>query len=312
MHKREFDALVKLFYSARDRDGEKLQMDYFAVKQENTFMYHRFPGGRNLSDIRSISKTVLALVLGIVVGENPELTENTRVWPVLSRCAHLSRESNRSYLEQLQVKHLLNHTVGFSKVLMMRQDVARVSDDNYVEHVINNPITYPPGTFYLYSNAGFYLLSAFLQELLGKDLLTYAHEKFFKPLGINHYEWQKYGKHLAGATRLWLGPRDLTRIGELLLNHGERLVDAKWIERMKQFTEFTPHADTITNPYFRRWAYGSSLWLSPKNGIFFGHGTDGQSLVVVPDRNAVIVTTARQHDVTRLEELVDKTIELLY
>ncbi|WP_394262503.1 hypothetical protein [Trueperella sp.] len=71
-------------------------------------------------------------------------------------------------------------------------------------------------------------------------------------------------------------------------------------------------SERATPPAFRRWAYGSSLWLSNKNGIFFGHGTDGQSLAIVPDRDAVVVTTAHQVDVTRLEELVDKAIALLY
>ena len=45
---------------------------------------------------------------------------------------------------------------------------------------------------------------------------------------------------------------------------------------------------------------------------FLGHGTDGQTLAIVPDRDAIVITTATQTDVKRLEELVDKAIELLY
>lgn len=312
MDQQQFDGLVRLFESATDGEGNPLNMHYLLIKQGEREFFHAFGGRTEPSDIRSLSKTVMALILGTLVESRDDISEDTPVWPVLEPLATLTNEDNRPRLERLKIKHLMNHTIGFDRILMMRGDIADMDPANCLDYIVNEPIAHEPGTHYLYSNAGFYLMSIFLQEFLGEDLEDYATRALFTPLGITDFTWERYGKYLAGATRLWLHPRDILAIGELLLRGGDGVVSPAWIERMKQFTDFTPEQETPTNPYFRRWAYGSSLWLSNKNGIFFGHGTDGQSLAIVPDRDAVVVTTAHQVDVTRLEELVDKAIALLY
>ncbi|MGC5615099.1 serine hydrolase domain-containing protein [Georgenia sp. Z1491] len=311
MDSQQFDGLVDLFESARDRDGDPLNMHYLLIKQGETEHLHAFGGRTERSDIRSLSKTIMALLTGTIVKSRDDVDEDTPVWPILEPLSTLTREENREKLQRVRIKHLLNHTIGFNEVLMMRGDIADMDPADYLDYIVNSPIMHEPGTHYLYSNAGFYLLSIVLQELLGEDLEAYADRVLFRPLGITGYTWERYGKYVAGATRLWLTPHDLLAVGEVLLHGGQGIVSARWIERMKQFTDFTPGVDTPTNPLFRRWAYGSSLWLSNRRGIFFGHGTDGQTLAIVPDRQAVVVTTAHQVDVVRLEELVDKAITLL-
>ncbi len=312
MDQQQFDGLVKLFENARDTEGNSLNMHYVLIKQGDREFFHAFNGRTEPSDIRSISKTVMAIILGTIIESRSDLTEDTPVWPVLEPLANLTNEENLPALKRVKIKHLINHTIGFDRILMMRGDIAEMDPADYLNYIVNEPIVHEPGTHYLYSNAGFYLLSIFLQEFLGEDLEAYAKRALFDPLGIIDYRWERYGTYLAGATRLWLHPHDILKFGELLLHGGQGIVSPVWVERMKRFTDFTPEQDTPTNPYFRRWAYGSSLWLSNRNGIFFGHGTDGQTLAIVPDREAIVVTTAHHVDVARLEELVDKAITLLY
>lgn len=312
MDRQQFDGLVNLFESAVDGDGDRLNMHYLLIKQGDTEFFHAFNGRTEPSDIRSLSKTVMALILGTIIESRDGFNEDTHVWPILEPLCTLTREENREKLERVKIKHLMNHTIGFDKILMMRGDIGDMDPADYVDYIVNEPIVHEPGTHYLYSNAGFYLLSVLLQEMLGEDLQDYADRVLFGPLGITDYRWERYGKYLAGATRLWLDPHDILKLGEVLLHGGQGIVSPQWIERMKQFTDFTPGVDTPTNPLFRRWAYGSSLWLSNRNGIFFGHGTDGQTLAIIPDREAIVITTAHQVDVVRLEELVDKAVALLY
>ncbi len=312
MNTQQFDGLVRLFEEAKDGSGNKLNMHYLLIKQGETEFFHAFNGRTEPSDVRSLSKTVMALILGTIIESRDDITEDTCVWPVLEPLCTLTSEENRPKLERIKIKHLLNHTMGFDRILMMRGDIADMDPAKYLDYIVNEPIVHEPGTHYLYSNAGIYSLSIFLQEFLGEDLQDYANRALFGPLKITDYKWERYGKYLAGATRLWLHPHDLLKIGEVLLHGGQGIVSPGWIERMKQFTDFTPGVDTPTNPYFRRWAYGSSLWLSNKNGIYFGHGTDGQTLAIIPDRQAIVITQSHQVDVVRLEELVDKAITLLY
>lgn len=312
MDQQQFDGLVQLFEEAKDGSGKPLQMQYLMIREGSEEYLHTFGDHTGPSDIRSISKTVLALILGTVIESRDDLNEDTPIWPVIGKLCEVDDPENLEKWQHIKIKHLLNHTIGFDRILMMRGDIADMDPSEYINYIVNEPIIHEAGAYYLYSNAGFYLLSIYLQEFLGEDLQDYANRVFFGPLGIEEYEWERYGKYLAGATRLWLLPHDLLKIGEVLLEGGRGIVSPEWIERMKQFTTFTPQVDTPTNPYFRRHAYGSSLWLSNKGNIFFGHGTDGQTLAIVPDRDAVVITTATQSDVKRLEELVDKAIELLY
>jgi len=64
----------------------------------------------------------------------------------------------------------MTHTMGYDKILLMRDDMKNMNSYDYVDFIINYPITYKAGEHYLYSNAGFYLLSAVLQEFLQEDL----------------------------------------------------------------------------------------------------------------------------------------------
>lgn len=312
MDQATFDNAVKAFETAKDSKSNSLNMHYLLVKQDDQEYLHRFNNRQEPSDIRSLSKTVMSLMTGIVIESHDDFDIETPVWPILQTVSTLTNTDNSARLEKLRVKHLLNHTIGFDKVLMMRDDIVDLDEHAYIDYIINTPIVYEPGEHYLYSNAGFYLLGVVLQEYLGEDLHEWADREFFSRLGIGHRTWQRYGNYLAAATRLWLYPEDLLKIGELFLNDGQGLVSKQWLERLRQPTTLTPGVDTPTNPYFRRYAYANGLWLGAINGIYFGHGTDGQTLAMIPDRNAVVVTTAHQVDVVRLEEIVDQIIAAMY
>ena len=43
----------------------------------------------------------------------------------------------------------------------MRQDIEGMEGKDFINYLVNYPIVYEPGQYYLYSNAGFYLLRWF-------------------------------------------------------------------------------------------------------------------------------------------------------
>lgn len=307
----KFNHFVELFEAARDQQGNPLNMHYLLVQQGDVEFVHRFKGRTDPSDIRSLSKTVMALLTGIVTETHADFDDEMPVWPILERVSTLTNTDNLERLLRVKVKHLLNHTIGYDQLLLMRGDIAGLDPFSYVDHVINAPIVHEPGEHYLYSNAGFYLLSVVLQEYLGEDLYAYADRVLFTPLGIDKPKWERYGNYVAGATRLWLQPEELRSIGRLFLDDGAGIGSPQWLERLRRPTVLTPGVDTPTNEYFRRHAYANGLWLGERDGIYFGHGTDGQTLAMVPRHDAVVVTTAHQVDVVRLEEIVDALIREL-
>ena len=315
MNKDIFEEIANKFRNTKDQNGEILKIDYLLIMQNDQVFNQKFKKENTPSDIRSISKTVMTMVTGIVIDlskkrKYPEFNYETSVYPILKKIFRLRNTENIEKLKKLKVKHLLNHTIGFDHVLMMRDDIINRDPFTYVDYILNEPIKYNPGEHYLYSNAGFYLLSALLQEFLQEDLLKFIDRHLFNPLDIKNYKWEKYGNYLAGATRLWLLPQDLLKIGQVLLTNGmygsERIITENQIKKMLISTHLTPKLDTPGSLYTRH-SYASGIWLSD-NSIFFGHGTDGQCLVMIPEKNAIIITLARQNKVRELEGLVNEII----
>lgn len=309
MNTEKFKNLVTYYENQRNKNGEKVDIKHLLVYQNGKYKTHAFQKNK-LSDIRIISKTVMTLLFGRICTLQKCLSEETFIYPVIKETVELTNEANLEKLENLQVKHLLTHTIGYGDVLLMRGDIKDRDPHSLVDYLVNHPIVHNPGEYYLYSNAGFYLLSVFLQELLGRDLLEVADEVLFSKLNITEYRWEKYGNYLAGATRLWLYPEDLLKIGQLLLNkgsyQGEQLITEEWIEKMITLTNHTPDVDN-EDFIFRRYGYGYGIWLA-KDSFYFGHGTDGQVLAILPDEDLIIITLSSESDIFAIEEGVEKFI----
>jgi CubicO group peptidase (beta-lactamase class C family) len=120
-------------------------------------------------------------------------------------------------------------------------------------------------------------------------------------LGITHFDWQKdrIGTPFA-ASGLRLEPRDLAKIGLLMLHRGKvgrrQVVPASWVKLSTK-----PHAQVQPDPECGT-RYGYFWWLGPgcagaaKTPWFAGIGNGGQRIWVVPSLDLVIVSTAGLYD----------------
>jgi CubicO group peptidase (beta-lactamase class C family) len=65
------------------------------------------------------------------------------------------------------------------------------------------------------------VLGDILMKVSHQPLDKFAQHALFDPLGINHWAWlQSPNGKLGASWGLWLRPRDLAKIGQLVLNHG--------------------------------------------------------------------------------------------
>lgn len=312
MNQEKFNQIVSQFIEQKDRDGHSLNMHSLLIKEKEQCFLHHFNNDNLPSDIRSISKTVLTIVLGVVIrlseeGKYPKISDETHIYPIIKNAINLTNKDNENQLKKVKIKHLLTHTIGYEEVLLMRGDITDMDPFDYLNYVVNEPIKYEPGEHYLYSNAGFYLLSVALQEFLQEDLIDFIRREVFFPLGVINFEWEKYGDYLAGATRLKLRPEDLLKFGELLLQNGKankkQLISEQWIQKMLTINTYTDSVDT-PDTIFRRYGYGYGIWLA-KDPFYFGHGTDGQTLTILPDKETIIITLADQSDMRPIEKIIN-------
>lgn len=116
MNQKRFEEIINIFNKRKDSQGKKLNMHSLLISLDNNVFVHNFNRKNTLSDIRSISKTVLTLVTGIVrdlslEGHYPPFDENTYIYPIIKERINITNERNLSYLKKIKVKHLLTHTM---------------------------------------------------------------------------------------------------------------------------------------------------------------------------------------------------------
>ena len=85
-----------------------------------------------------------------------------------------------------------------------------------------------------YSGGSTALLGAILQKVTQKNLAELAREALFEPLGITDFEWVKMPNgEVAAASGLRLRPRDMAKLGQLVLLRGnwkgKQIVSTQWL-----------------------------------------------------------------------------------
>ena len=173
---------------------------------------------------------------------------------------------------------------------------------NWTQFILDRPMAHPPGQVFNYSNGNPELISAVITQLTGKLAEDYARERLFDPLGIKSWHWDRDPQGLTkGAEALYLLPRDMAKLGYLYLHHGEwegrQLLPHGWADVLNH-TLVNVHASGDPNE-----SYSNFFWVFPDRHVYRMDGKNGQLIVVFPDLDVVVVTTARKQ--VRYKTLID-------
>lgn len=96
------------------------------------------------------------------------------------------------YGHKITILHLLNHTSGVRDYLSLfslagvNLDGVTTDDDGLAIIARQKALNFPPGSDFLYSNSGFFLLSVIVKRVSGKTLREFAVENIFQALGMTH------------------------------------------------------------------------------------------------------------------------------
>jgi CubicO group peptidase (beta-lactamase class C family) len=100
------------------------------------------------------------------------------------------------YGSKITILHLLNHTSGLRDYLTL-MDLAGINidsvttDEDALQIVTRQKaVNFAPGSDWLYSNTGFFLLSIIVKRVSGKTLREFAAENIFSPLGMTHTQYR--------------------------------------------------------------------------------------------------------------------------
>lgn len=95
---------------------------------------------------------------------------------------------------EITVHHLLTHTAGFRDSL--GGDYDKVARDDFVRLALASKLQSKPGKSYSYSNVGYSLLGAIIEQVTGASYEKYLRDSLFKPAGMakTGYVLPKWGK----------------------------------------------------------------------------------------------------------------------
>lgn len=242
---------------------------------------------------RSIAKTVMAIAYGILIEKsNEKYNIDTHIYPYLDNELTINNTKNLEYIKKLRVKHLLTHTMGYDEPLLMSKDISKINKDKLISYSLNYPIKYEPGRYFKYSNVGYYILSCLMDNILNEGTYDFINRNLFDKIGIKNPRWDRYGSHLAGATKLYLSDLDLLKIGKIILGKGKfegiNLVASKYIKMMS--TPIIKTSSFSKYKYISENSYGLGIWIS-NEGVIFATGTGGQIIAILPKEEIIIVTT---------------------
>ncbi|MBN1272937.1 MAG: serine hydrolase [Candidatus Aminicenantes bacterium] len=170
-------------------------------------------------------------------------------------------------------------------------------------------MTSEPGTQFLYNSGTTNVLGEVIRKTTGLRADDFADLYLFTPLGITDCLWAILSNNVCYTSGdLKLRPRDMAKLGALYLHDGIRnerqIISKEWIEEStKSFIS--------TDPYRMNWEYGYQWWLntykvqSRQIPFFSALGWGGQGIIVFPDLDMVVVTTAGYYDEPDLEFHID-------
>ena len=96
------------------------------------------------------------------------------------------------YPDPPTVRHLIHHTSGVRDYIVLMSLAGNRSEDFYTNQEVLDAINrqrelnFTPGSEYLYSNAGYFLLGEIVARVSGQSLREFAETEFFGPLGMTH------------------------------------------------------------------------------------------------------------------------------
>jgi CubicO group peptidase (beta-lactamase class C family) len=246
----------------------------------------------------SLSKTFLAMGVGIAVGEGRFSTEDL----VCDLLPDLVPEPLPDHLRQLRVRHLLSMASGHREETLAR--IVAMGPDPVRNFLALSPDE-PPGSVFAYNQGNSLTLSQIITSTTGQRVVDYLRPRLFDPMAIDRAEWLSTPTGIdQGFSGLHVTTESVAKLGQLLLQNGRwgdaQLVPAEFVAECRR-----PQVGNSRQQAFPDWrqGYGYQMWMC-LHGAQRADGAFGQFAVVLPDADAVIACTGQVIDMQSELDLI--------
>ena len=233
--------------------------------------------------LASIAKSLTSILIGMAMHQGAITSVDQRLVDFFPDRTIANLDARK---QAITLEHLLTMTAGFDCRDAGNRTVEQmIRRPDWVQFMLDLPMSRDPGTDFNYCNGVSHLLSAIVHETTGMTALELAREQLFPTLGIGRVTWERDPDgNPAGGWGLYMTPRDMARLGILYLNDGawdgEQLVPADYVAASTR-----RHSSDATMGYGYQWWVSSAV-------DFRAIGAGGQYIIVRPDYDLVVVFTS--------------------
>jgi CubicO group peptidase (beta-lactamase class C family) len=279
-------------------DGQDVPMHSVLVIRHGHLVWEEYRNGYNAGrshDLQSVTKSFSSTLIGIAIRLG-------LIQDVQQRMVDLFPDHTMANMDARKERITLEHLLTMSDGMDWHELDYPYSDErntlgqmwvskDAVQHVLDRPMVREPGASWAYNSGTSILLGGIIEQVTGGKVTSFAEEHLFKAIGIDGYWWAKTtGGHYHTDGGLWLLPRDMARLGYLMLHDGtwdgQEILPAGWVAEASR-----EHFQTTSGD-----GYGYQWWTVPSSQIYRATGHYGQMIFVVPEADMVVVFTGEIPD----------------
>lgn len=284
-----------------ERFHEELRSVAFLIIQNDSILYEQYWNGysdESLSSSFSMAKSIVSMLIGIAIKEG-------KIESVEQPVGDFLPEFKEGDKAKIRIKHLLWMSSGLNWDESYINPFSMTTESYYgtnLKKVIDRlEAVAEPGRQYTYKSGDTQVLGFVLQAATGKSLSELAEEQLWKPIGAAHdAEWSvdKPDGIEKAYCCFFSNARDFARLGKLYLHNGlwngDTLVPPAYVQ-----ASLTPNGLPKAKDGNEVDFYGYHWWLMPDykgQDIFYARGILGQYIIVIPEKDLVIVRLGKERD----------------
>ena len=236
-------------------------------------------------DVYSVTKSFVSTLVGIAVDRGWIEGVDQKVLDFFPGESFANPDDRKV---KMTVEDLLTMRTGLAWTDADADFQAIFQSDHWTKFMLDLPMAGLPGETFQYCSGCSHLLSAIFQKASGRSALDFARENLFRPLGMADVEWYSDPEGVSiGGWGIRTTSRNMAKLGYLYLHggwwDGRQIVSTEWVDQATK-------KHTATKGEL---GYGYQWWTYPSWNAFMALGAYGQTIFVAPEKDLVIVTTAR-------------------
>jgi len=257
------------------------------------------------TNLKSASKSIISLLAGIAIDKGYIESLDQTIEPYFKNYFAAHPDSVK---ESITLKDLITMRTGLETTSF--HNYGRwVTSDNWVRFALDQPMEGRLGGDMAYSTGTSHLLSVILTKATGMSTKAFAEKYLFEPMDIEVGGWDRDPQgYYMGGNNLALSPRDMLKIGQMILDdgiyQGQRVISSQWLQ-----DSFRTYTRSNYNPY----NYGYMWWKKPvgQYQVHFAWGYGGQYIFMIPALDAVVVITGSLRYASQSRSYRDPVFSLL-